>query len=96
MATKTKMIPFGILDLKTDQLYVYYGTSYKTSDFICDALELWWDQVRNANPKAEELIIYADNGPESNSHRTQFLLRMVEFAKRIGLRIRLVYYPPLP
>lgn len=94
MATKEKMIPFGILDLESDQLYISYGTSYKTSDFVCDALEWWWDQVKDVNKETEELIIYADNGPENNSQRTQFLFRIVEFAKRTGWKIRLVYYPP--
>ena len=42
----------------------------------------------------DELVVYADNGPENNSHRTQFLLRIVEFAKKTGLRVHLVYYPP--
>ncbi|MGH8547078.1 MAG: ISAzo13-like element transposase-related protein, partial [Methylococcales bacterium] len=36
----------------------------------------------------------ADNGPECNGHRSQFLLRMAEFAELTGLRVRLVYYPP--
>lgn len=94
MATKEKMIPFGILNLEDDQLYVFYGNSYKTSDFICDAIEQWWEQVRETNRYVDELVIYADSGPESNSHRTQFLFRMVEFAKKVGLKIRLVYYPP--
>lgn len=94
MANKKKMIPFGILDLSSDQLYVCYGTSCKTSDFVCDALSWWWDQVKEANQNVEELIIYADNEPENNSHRTQFLYRIVEFARKTGLNIRLVYYPP--
>jgi transposase len=94
MATKEKMVPFGILNLDNDEFDVFYGLSYKTSDFICDALELWWKGVRDANKDKDELVIYADNGPESNSHRTQFLLRMVQFARQSGLKIRLVYYPP--
>ena len=40
MATKAKMIPFGILNLENDHLDIIYGSSYKTSDFIADALEL--------------------------------------------------------
>ncbi len=94
MAAKDKMVPFGILNLDSDQLHVIYGQSYKTSDFICDALQLWWESVREDNKDKDELIIYADNGPESNSQRTQFLLRIVQFARQTGLRIRLVYYPP--
>ncbi len=94
MADKDKMVPFGILNLDNDQLHVVYGLSYKTSDFICDALQLWWENVKEANKDKDELIIYTDNGPESNSLRTQFLLRMVQFSSQTGLRIRLVYYPP--
>ncbi len=40
------------------------------------------------------LQIKADNGPESNGRRTQFLHRMVEFADYIGKPIQLLYYPP--
>ncbi|RJS72931.1 hypothetical protein CW714_03930 [Methanophagales archaeon] len=42
-----------------------------------------------------ELVINLDNGPHINSHRTQFIKRMTEFADNMGLKIRLVYYPPL-
>jgi hypothetical protein len=34
------------------------------------------------------------NGPEIESHRTQFIKRKVEFADKYGLTIELVYYPP--
>ena len=39
------------------------------------------------------LQIKADNGPESNGRRTQFLKRMVQFADDIGKSIQLLYYP---
>ena len=39
-------------------------------------------------------MINLDNGPHVNSHRTWFIKRMVEFAEKTGLKIRLVYYPP--
>ena len=39
-------------------------------------------------------MIYLDNGPKNSGRRTQFLKRMVQFADRTGLEIRLVYYPP--
>ncbi len=58
MADKDKMVPFGILNLDNDQLHVVYGLSYKTSDFICDALQLWWENVKEANKDKDELIIY--------------------------------------
>ena len=39
-------------------------------------------------------MIYLDNGPDNSGRRTQFLKRMVQFADKSGLTIRLVYYPP--
>jgi DDE family transposase len=42
----------------------------------------------------KRLVIYLDNGPKNPGRRTQFLKRMVQFADRSGLEIRLVYYPP--
>jgi len=39
-------------------------------------------------------VINLDNGPENHSRRTQFLRRMVDFAQRYGLHVRLAYYPP--
>lgn len=35
-----------------------------------------------------------DNGPENNSHRTQFIKRIVDFAYGNALHVRLAYYPP--
>ena len=42
----------------------------------------------------KQLVINLDNGPECNGRRSQFLLRMTEFAELTGLGVRLVYYPP--
>ena len=94
MASKQKMIPFGLLNLTDDELHVAYGHSSKTSDFICDAIEQWWASVKARYAAINKLVIYADNGPESSSHRTQFLFRLVAFAKATGLKVHLVYYPP--
>ncbi len=40
------------------------------------------------------LVINADNGPEGNGHRTQWLKRLVELCDAHQLTIRLAYYPP--
>ena len=39
-------------------------------------------------------MIELDGGSATRSNRTQFIKRIVELAKEIGLKIRLVYYPP--
>ncbi len=43
MCAKTKLVPGGILEPVTGRSFVFFGTSYKTSDFIVDGLLLWWD-----------------------------------------------------
>lgn len=95
MGCREKYTPFGILDENRDKLYLRFGSSAKTSDFIVDALEAWWEQIPGAERDTCPLLqIKVDNGPESNGQRTQFLYRMVQFADAIRKPIQLLYYPP--
>lgn len=89
MEPDAKMVPFGVFEPSNDHILVVFGTSNETSDFIADGLELWWEESH-----LKELVINLDNGPHINSHRTQFIKRIIEFADKTGLKIRLVYYPP--
>ena len=43
---------------------------------------------------SQRLVLNLDNGPEGSGHRRQFLGRMVAFAEREELAVRLLYYPP--
>ena len=95
MGCKEKYTPFGIVDEDTAQLALLFGSSAKTSDFIVDSLERWWEQLPLAERDDVTLLqIKLDNGPESSGRRTQFLHRMVAFADAIGTPIQLLYYPP--
>ena len=88
------LTPFGILVPQTDDLWLYLTRSKITSDFIVDRLEQWWQEVRLQYLRVKTLVINLDNGPENHSRRTQFLKRIVEFARKNGLRVHLAYYPP--
>lgn len=95
MGCEEKYTPCGIVDEDSGQLHINFGSSYKTSDFIVDTLELWWDTVPHQEQKICELIqLKVDNGPESSGVRTRFLQRMVTFADDIKKSIQLLYYPP--
>ncbi len=95
MGCKEKYTPFGIVDEDSGALHLTFGSSAKTSDFIVDALQAWWQQVPARQRVDVSLLqINADNGPQSNGRRTQFLARMVQFADAIGKPIQLLYYPP--
>jgi hypothetical protein len=88
------LIPFGILEVLQKQFNVIYGDSRETSDFIVDALVHWWRYRGKHYPHVKLLQIDLDNGPELESHRTQFIKRMVEFSDKNQLEIELIYYPP--
>ena len=95
MGTKEKYVPCGIVDEETGQLYVTFGSSYKTSDFMVDNLEQWWKSLSINEKKQLDLIqIKVDNGPENSGRRRQFLKRMVEFADQTKKSIQLLYFPP--
>ena len=91
---KAVLVPFGILDVLKEQLWIYFGQSKETSDFIVDCLEMWWRENYHSYTDLEELMIELDGGSPIRSNRTQFIKRMVEFSQQSQLKIRLVYYPP--
>lgn len=90
-----KTIPCGILDEDSGQLYLHFGRSAKTSDFMVDNLQTWWQGLPISEQQEMQLLqLKIDNGPESSGIRTQFLKRIVDFADHIGKPIQLLYYPP--
>jgi hypothetical protein len=91
---KETLTPYGLLLPRYDDLSLYFTTSRVSSDFIVDVLDGWWEKNRGRFGRVETLVINQDNGPENKSRRTQFLGRMVEFARKRRLVVRLAYYPP--
>jgi hypothetical protein len=88
-----KWTPLGLLVLATGALTMIF-CQRETSDSWADGLELWWASVQGQWGHVQRLVLYLDNGPKNAGNRTQWLKRMVQFADRTGLEIRLVYYPP--
>jgi hypothetical protein len=91
---KASVTPVGIFLPATDELFLYGVTSKVPSDGLVDRLEQWWERVRARFSHITTLVLNLDHGPESHSRRTQFLFRMVQFARSTGLTVRLAYYPP--
>ena len=86
--------PFGILNVKTKDLMLYFTRTKSTADFIIDIIEDFWLSNKDSFSNIKTLIVNSDNGPENRSHRTQFIKRIVEFANKYSVTIKLVYYPP--
>jgi hypothetical protein len=92
-APETVLKPFGIFIPQLNENHFYFTESNVTADFMVDALENLWPSLKvRFNPHT--IAINTDNGPENNSHRTQFIKRLFEFAKKNEVCISLIYYPP--
>lgn len=92
-APETLLVPFGVFLPKYDDLYLYFTESKGTSDFIVDVLDDCFKRIiKRFNPKM--IVINLDNGPENNSHRTQFMKRIQKLANKYNIKIYLAYYPP--
>jgi transposase-like protein len=87
------VLPFGIMNVKEKNVDIYLSDSKVTADFMVDALDDYW--IRNGySGSGKKLLLNADNGPENNSHRTEFIKRLVEFSIEHNTEIMLAYYPP--
>lgn len=84
------IIPFGILDIKTNQTYFYNFTHKPTSLAIVDCLEDYI--IQNSNYK--KMAILLDNGPDNSGIRTAFLKGLVNLSNKYNKEIELIYYPP--
>ena len=92
-APKEKLTPFGLLLPDSGESHLWFATGRVTADFMVDRLEESWPEMKRRY-QPHTLLINADNGPESNGHRRQWLKRLAEFADRHGVTIKLAYYPP--
>lgn len=88
------LVPFAIYELNTDNVFITFGNSGETADFIVDALEKWWSERQFMADEFDILMIDLDNGKSVASNTKQFMNRLVDFAKTINRPIQLVYYPP--
>ena len=87
------LVPFGVLMPQTGDNHLWFSESKVTADFMIDRLDEMiprWKQRFGFHT----LVINADNGPESNGRRTQWLKRLVELSDVHQLTIQLAYYPP--
>lgn len=86
--------PFGIMDLKTKETFVYCTTSNSTADFKVDCIEDYVKKQLLKNLNINKLLIFLDNGPENSSRRKLWMRRIIELSIKYKITIELVYYPP--
>jgi hypothetical protein len=91
MRPKQKLVPGGILEPVSGRSFLFFTGSYKTSDFMADGLQLWWNEMKQDISNVKRLVINMDNGPECSGRRSQFLKRLVGFSDVTGLAVRIIY-----
>lgn len=89
-----KTTPVGFLLPKSGDLNLYMVSSIVTSDCIVDLLQQYWNEKKQHFPFVDTLVLNLDNGPDQQSHRTQFMKRIQEFCNKNYIKIQLAYYPP--
>jgi hypothetical protein len=88
------LTPFGIFQPQTSASALFFTDAKVTSDFMADCLEQWLQERAEMLTEVRKLVLDLDNGPENSGQRSQWLLRMVQLAQRLGWVVVLVYYPP--
>ena len=90
-----KIAPHGIYDMKQNKAYINIGTSYETSEFICDSLKNWWqNHGKKEYPNAQEILIFCDAGGANSYRHNIFKVELQQLVNEINLPIKIVHYPP--
>lgn len=89
--TNNCLVPFGILDLKTDIPYFFCFKGKPTSSDLVDCIEKYY-KINCSDKK--RLSILLDNGPDNSGVRTTFLRGLIHICKTYKITIELIYYPP--
>lgn len=84
---------FGIHLPDYDEQFLFFSKSKVTPDFMIDCLESIWPEIEQ-KCNLHTIVINSDNGPECNSHRTQYIKRIVDLAVDKDIKVDLAYYPP--
>lgn len=89
-------LPYGILDLQANRGHVSVGVSHDTPEFAVRALASWWARAgRMRYPKADRLLVLADNGGSNGSRVRAWKLQLQDqLCDRFNLSVTVCHYPP--
>jgi len=74
-----KLTPFGLHRPDTAETWLSFTTGSATADFMVDRLKRDLAHAQKNGHRPHTLVLNADNGPENNGARTQWLKRLVGF-----------------
>lgn len=89
------IIPHGIYDINRNEAYITIGTSKDTSEFNCDCIKQWWENIGRVNyPSSTRILVLADGGGSNSSRYYIFKEELQNLSTDIELIIRMAHYPP--
>ncbi len=88
-------IPHALFDLGKNTGFITIGTSHDTSEFACDCICRWWEQVGKFEYlDANSILLLCDCGGSNNARYYIFKERLQMLADKIGIEIRIAHFPP--
>ena len=94
-ASDGKVIPHGIYDLRKNTASLHLNASHDTTEFACESIELWWNELGRLDyPNENELLILCDGGGSNSALAYIFKEDLQALSNRLGLEIRIAHYPP--
>jgi Rhodopirellula transposase DDE domain len=88
-------IPFGVLDLSSDEGWVNVGIDGNTAEFAVNSILSWWKHLgRERYPDAKTLTITADCGGANSNRVRLWKTELQRLADTTGLEIIVCHFPP--
>jgi len=86
---------YTIYDIENNESFVNIGTSYDTSEYVCDSIKLWWNMLgKRRYPDATTILILADGGGSNSSRHHIFKESLQKLSNELGIELRMAHYPP--
>jgi hypothetical protein len=88
-------IPFGVLDLASNEGWVNVGIDGNTAEFAVNSILSWWKHLGSERyPHAKTLTITADCGGANSNRVRLWKTELQRLADATGLRIIVCHFPP--
>ena len=89
------VIPHGLYDVADNFGYLSLGTSKDTSQFCCDNIAYWWQNILQWKYfGADWLLILCDGGGSNNSRHYIVKQDFYQLAQQLNINIVIAHYPP--
>ena len=85
------IVSFGILDLKTNETFVYCNKGNSTANFKVDCIDNYLIKKKETF-NIKRLIIFLYNCPENSGRRTLWMKYLIDLSKKYNISIELVYF----